>query len=213
MFSRLIDLTMLYSPFIAVLNRLVICEDWACAKLKPFAGRSVRLEAPPVRVTLTVTDQGTFVVAPADTVAAVTLALPADLPLRVFGGGRVDTAAVMGAAHIQGPADFADSLGFVLRHLRWDAEGDLAKLTGDIAAHRLIGAARRFFDWQRRSALNFAENMAEYLVEEKPSVLGRRAAEHFYHEIDAATARVTPLEQRIASLETAMRGRGKAIGQ
>ena len=99
------------------------------------------------------------------------------------------------------------------RHLRWDAEGDLAKLTGDIAAHRLIGAARRFFGWQRRSALNFAENMAEYLVEEKPSVLGRRAAEHFYHEIDAATARVTPLEQRIASLETAMRGRGKAIGQ
>ena len=163
-------------------------------------------------LSLTVTDEGTFSAAPADALAAVKVVLPADLPLRLL-GGRMDMAGMMASAHVQGPADFADSLGFVLRHLRWDAESDLAKLTGDIAAHRLIGAMKNFLGWQRQSAINLAENVAEYLVEEKPTLLGKAAAERFSGAVDAMTTRLSPLERRIALLESARRTSEKASTQ
>ncbi len=200
---------MFHRVLTAALNHLLASEDWARARLKPFAGQRVRLEAAFQVLTLAVTDEGMFAAAPADAVAAVTVILPADLPLRVL-GGRMGAASLMASAHVRGPADFADSLGFVLRHLRWDAAGDLAKLTGDIVAHRAIGAVERFVSWQRQSALNLAENVAEYLVEERPTVLGRHTAEHFSREIDDTTARLGPLERRVASLEAARRRVGKA---
>ena len=158
--------------FPAALNHLLAGEDWARARLQPFAGQTVRLEAPPLALELTITADGGFA-----------------------------AAALMALAHIRGPADLADSLGFVLRNLHWDVESDLAAFVGDIAAHRLTRLGRRCVDWQRELARNLAENAAEYLVEERPTLVGRRDADRFSHDVGAAAARLAQLERRIDALE------------
>ena len=184
----------------AALNHLLAGEDWARARLQPFAGQTVRLEAPPLALELTITADGGFAAAARDATAAVTLTLPADAPLRLL-GSRMDAAALMALAHIRGPADLADSLGFVLRNLHWDVESDLAAFVGDIAAHRLTRLGRRCVDWQRELARNLAENAAEYLVEERPTLVGRRDADRFSHDVGATAARLAQLERRIDALE------------
>ena len=63
----------------------------------------------------------------------VSISLPAAAPLLALQGKD----AVMRAARIEGSAEFAETLGFVIRNLRWDAEEDLSKVVGDIAAHRI----------------------------------------------------------------------------
>jgi ubiquinone biosynthesis protein UbiJ len=82
----------------------------------------------------------------------------------------------MAAASVDGNAEFATELSFVFRQLRWDAEEDLSRLVGDVAAHRLVGTASRFFDWQNQAAQNFAANLAEYLTQESRLIV---AAEEF----------------------------------
>ena len=50
--------------FPAVLNHLLAGEAWAHARLKPFAGQTVRLEAPPLpALDLTITAEGGFTAA------------------------------------------------------------------------------------------------------------------------------------------------------
>ena len=57
--------------FPAALNHLLAGEAWAHARLKPFAGQTVRLEAPPLpALDLTITAEGGFTAAERDASAA-----------------------------------------------------------------------------------------------------------------------------------------------
>jgi ubiquinone biosynthesis protein UbiJ len=79
------------------------------------------------------------IAAPApDAELEVSISLPAAAPLLALQGKD----AVMRAARIEGSAEFAEALGFVIRNLRWDAEEDLSKMVGDIAAHRIVKGSR-----------------------------------------------------------------------
>ncbi len=51
------------SAAIAVLNRMLVREQWARDKLAPFAGRSARFDAAPFTLTLQVADGGMFAAA------------------------------------------------------------------------------------------------------------------------------------------------------
>jgi len=44
---------------------------------------------------------------------------------------------------ISGDAHLASDMGWLLEHVRWDVEDDLARLLGDAPAHALAGMARR----------------------------------------------------------------------
>ena len=106
----------------------------------------------------------------------------------------------MREAHVNGPADFADALGFVLRNLKWDAEEDLSKLVGDMAAHRLAGLARGVVEWQRNAATHAAENVVEYLREEKGVLPRKDDLALWSAEVDRLQSELTRLESRIKAL-------------
>ena len=122
---------------LAGLNHLHSGEDWARSHLMPFSGQTFRIEVGSVALRLAITPEGLFRKQEnADIAPAVTLSLPAEVPLRLL-GGLDERSSVLASAHISGSADLADCLGFVFRNLRWDVESDLASLVGDMAAHRL----------------------------------------------------------------------------
>lgn len=181
---------------LAGLNHLLGQADWARAKLMPFAGRCARLAMPPFQLDFAIRADGHVEPAAADATPDVTMTLPADTPLRALQGQEQ----IIAAARVEGNAHLATELSFVLRNLRWDAEEDLARVVGDIAAHRAVQAASAFAGWQKQAARNLAENVAEYVTEENPLVARQQDLASFGAELRELGDKLAQLERRIDKL-------------
>ncbi len=186
---------------VAALNHLLSQADWARTKLAPFAGRNARLAMPPWRLDLTIREDG-YVEAATGTesdVADVIMTLPANAPLLALQGQEK----VIAAARVEGNAHLATELSFVLRNLRWDAEEDLSKAVGDIAARRMVQGATGFVAWQRQAAVNLAENIAEYLTEESPTLAKPADVAVFGEELARFRDELSRLDKRVERLTLA----------
>ncbi len=178
---------------VQLVNRLLARENWARGRLTPFAGQTVRVVAGAVTVPVSVAGSGLLAGSDGATPAAVTVVLPPDWPLRAV----TDRASIVRLARISGAVDFAETLGFVMRNLSWDIEGDLAGLIGDVAAYRVVRESRRLAAWHREMAKRLSLNVAEYLVEEKPIIARRPDLEGFYTAVDALREDCARLERRL----------------
>ena len=188
------------APLIAAINHLLGQASWAREKLAPFAGHAAQIKLPPFEAAFLIGDDG-CISSPSDASATaaepeVIIALPATAPLLALQGKD----AVMRAARIEGSAEFAEALGFVIRNLRWDVEEDLSTVVGDIAAHRIVSGTREFAAWQQQAAQNLAENLAEYFTEEQPLIARRAAIADFSTEVDLLRDDVARLEKRLQRL-------------
>ncbi len=182
---------------LAALNHLLRQADWARQRLAPHVGCRARIDMPPWSVEFRIGADG-LVYQPGEPGAPdVVFSLPFDAPLRALRG----QAEVFRAARVEGKADLADALNFVLLNLRWDAEEDLSRLVGDIAAHRLAHGARAFADWHRDAAGRLGDNLAEYLREERPLLVGRR-------QLDDLAASARQFEADLSALESRVRRLG-----
>ena len=187
---------MLDLAFLAALNRLLADAAWAREKLAPFAGQRARLALGPLPVEFRIAPDGTFE-SLGSGAPDVEIVLPLPTPLALFAGRE----ALMKNARIGGAAEFAEALGFVLRNLEWDAEADLARLVGDIAAHRIVRTAGEFAASQADIAQRLAENLAEYLRYEQPAGVGKSDLAAFAGDVDALRRETETLERRIAAIE------------
>ena len=187
------------APLLAAINHLLGQAAWAREKLAPFAGHAARIKLPPFEAAFLVADDGCIAAPAPEAEFEVSISLPAATPLLALQGKD----AVVRAARIEGSAEFAEALGFVIRNLRWDAEEDLSKIVGDIAAHRIVAGTRELAGWQRRAALNLAENLAEYFTEEQPLIARRAAIADFSAEVALLRDDVARLEQRLEKLSAA----------
>jgi len=188
-------MTLLDRVPLAALNHLLAQAGWARQKLRPFSGRRAAIVVATLRLDFVVAADGLLQPA-SETPAEVVLRLPVDAPLRLPQGSE----ALFAAAHVEGPADFASALGFVFQHLEWDYEEDLARLFGDIIAHRLAGGLRSLLRWQREAAQRLVGNVAEYLTEERPLLLARAEFDRFGAELAAFDHRLRQAEARFARL-------------
>ena len=188
---------MLVDAALGFVNRLLTIEVWARDRLKPFAGKTARLELGALCVSVMITDDGLFINTDSDAPPEVVLSLPLDALPR----GLADRSHLFAAAKISGAADLAETLGFVFRNLSWDAEGDLALLVGDIAARRLFQGGQIALDWQKRQFGNLARNLAEYFTEENPTIAQRMEIAVYCVETAKLGDTLGKLEQRVARLE------------
>ncbi len=184
------------TPAILAVNHLLGQATWAREKLAPFAGHTARISMPPLDAAFVILDDGRITAPNPEAEPEVSITLPATAPLLALQGND----AVMRAARLEGSAEFAEALGFVIRNLRWDAEEDLSKVVGDIAAHRIVDTAQKVVGWQQRAAQSVAENLAEYLTEEQPMIARRVAIADFSRDIDTLRDDVARLEKRLQRL-------------
>lgn len=180
-------------------NHLLQGETWARTRLKAFAGQHARFEMGPLALSFAVSGDGLLhpVVAGGDDAPQVTVSLPQDAPLRFLS----DRAAVFSAARISGSADFAEALGFVSRNLRWDAEADLARVVGDVPAHRLTTSGKALVNTKLEGGRRLAANLKEYLLEEQVSIAHRADVDRYCSEVDALRDDLARLEKRMAKLD------------
>jgi len=186
------------SPLAAALNHLLEAEPWARERLAPFEGETVELRAPPLpALRLTVGGGGWLAPAGGQTAASLAITLkPEALAAMLKGEDHL-----LASVEVSGNARLANELMFLLRHLRWDAEEDLARLIGDAPAHRLVALARGLAALAMQPVRRVAEGAVEYAVEERPILVPRTLlAEH-----SAALARlrdgIERLEKRLERLE------------
>ena len=136
-----------------LINHVLAAEPAATERLRSHVGRSLQIEltdwpAPlpalpglvfqvtPAGLLEWRGDPGEPAPAPADLVLRVAAANPALLLARLAAGARPEVA-------VQGDAQFAADVHWLVDNLRWDLEADLARLFGPLPAHQLarLGAA------------------------------------------------------------------------
>ena len=178
-------------------NHVLRGSPLALERLRPHAGRTVAIHVGPVALALTVQSTGE--------VAAALPGASRDLEVRIspFLVPRLAAReeAAFGEIGMEGDGALAEDVSFLVRHLTWDVEEDLSRVVGDIAAHRLVGAARGFARWSRDASLRVAQGAAEYWTEESPLVASRVKVEGFARDVSALRDAVASLERRIARLE------------
>jgi ubiquinone biosynthesis accessory factor UbiJ len=180
---------------LGALNHLLGQAEWARRQLQSFAGRQARFDMPPWQLAFSISADGLFEPVGEGEID-VTVALPAETPLLALQG--IDRA--MAGAHVTGNAEFATALSFVLKNLRWDAEEDLSKLVGDIAAHRIVGVSSRLTSWSQDASRNAVENIAEYLGEESRLLVPRSELAKFRDDLADLAARIDKLAARTKAL-------------
>lgn len=194
---------MLLPIALKAINHVLSGENWARQRLRAFAGQTLRIELGRLAVPMEISSDG-LLVKPmtTDTGSAppgVSISLPIDTPARLI----LDPASLTSAVHISGPAELAECLSFVFKHLRWDAEHDLAQVVGDIAARRIVDGGIRFARWQAEQLMKLTENVVDYLSTEQQTLVQGVDTTGFADAVAEVRGAVDELEVRIARLEKA----------
>ena len=175
--------------FCFFVNRLLDAEPWARERLARFAGETVELAPlplPPLRVTIVESGR----IAAGGEAPGLTLQVGPGAILALARGEEE----FLRALEVKGNTRLAQEIASLARHLRWDVEEELSRVLGDVAAHRIAGAARSLVAWQLDAAKRLGGAAADFLAEEA-RILVRR-------EEQAAHARaVAELRDALARLE------------
>lgn len=187
---------MLDGVITAALNHLLLGEPWARERLRAHAGALALIKAGFADFHLVVGAEGLFEAGSATQEVAVTITLPSDAPFRLL----TDRSSIFQAAKLSGSADFAETLAFVFRNLRWDVEADLARVLGDIPARRLEMLRGDLVKRASESSERLFRNFAEYASEDSDWLAPRRDVESFAKEVDVVRDDLARLEKRLSRL-------------
>ena len=184
-------------PVAAALNHLLEAEPWARERLAPFSGAALELRVPLLpALRLAVTGEGRLRPAgPMDSASLVMAFGPEVVPAAFQGEDHL-----LRAVQVEGDSRFANEVLFLFRHLRWDAEEDLARVLGDAAAHRIASTAREFVTWQKEAFSRVAENLMDYALEERRLVAHRASFEEHRSAVAQLRDALERLEKRLDRL-------------
>lgn len=181
---------------VSALNHLLQAEPWARERLRPHAGAQIVIIGGPLQLNLYIDEHGLLAAGEPSDIPEVTVRLAADTPARLL----VDRSGLFSSVKIAGSVDIAESLAFVFRHLRWDAEADLASLVGDIPARRLALLGGRLGHQAQDGARRLIDNMAEYAIEDSSLLAAKRDVVSFLSAVDHLRDDLARLEKRINRL-------------
>lgn len=122
------------------LNHVLQQEPEAQQRLVRQQGRVVRFEWRFVTMQLVATPAGLLDIAPEGAVPELTLIVAETSPL---GLARATLRGDKPSVRIVGDVQLAAEVNWLVDHVRWDVEDDLARLIGDVPAHTVGNVARR----------------------------------------------------------------------
>jgi ubiquinone biosynthesis protein UbiJ len=131
------------------LNHVLQQEPEAQQRLMRQQGRVARFEWRAMTMMLAATPAGLLDLAGEGRAPELTLTVTEESPLGLaraaLGGGTP-------SVRIEGDVQFAAEVSWLVEHVRWDIEDDLARLIGNVPAHALATVARRVSEALRRFA-------------------------------------------------------------
>ncbi len=202
------------NPFLdvalAASNHLIKQADWAPRSLQPYAGAMIQfnilLGDNPTSSFVRITDAGYFEKAPRNSEPSQPEVQPRAIlttPLKVDLLGtwsRDGFAGLMREVRIEGDAELAATLGRLAKELRWDAEEDLSRLVGDIAAHRMANGAKDFFANAKKFLNEGREAFVHRAVAPDGSLIAENELASFKAQLRVLRDDLDRLEQRVGLL-------------
>lgn len=128
------------------LNHVLQQEPEAQQRLARQQGRVVEFEWRFVTMKVVATPAGLLDLAPEGAVPDLMLVLAETSP---FGLARAAARGEKPAVRIEGDVQLAAEVNWLVDHVRWDVEDDLARLIGDVPAHTVANGARRVVEGLR----------------------------------------------------------------
>jgi ubiquinone biosynthesis protein UbiJ len=191
----------LSAPAVATINHLLAQEAWAREALMRHGGKTACIDTGHLQVRMRVARDGMLENAAEDDVPSVTIHVKlTDLPLILQNRDRA-----FSYVRIEGDAEFANTISQLSKGLRWDAEHDLERLFGPIAATRVVGGARGMAEGAATAGRRLAENVAEFLLEERRVLVRPDRVDDFAgdvsrlrDDVERAAKRIAKLEQKLA---------------
>jgi len=184
-------------PIVAFINHLLAQEPWAQARLAVHRGKTACIDVDVASLLLQVGADGLLEPAATTVTPTVTIRVKlSDLPLILANRARA-----VSYVKIEGDADFANTISQLSQSLRWDAEEDLSKLLGDIAATRLVSGVKAGLSAAQVVQRQLAENVAEYFLEEQPMLIRPQAMQDFSSEVVKLRDDLERLSKRIDKME------------
>ena len=192
---------MLATPAVATINHLLAQEAWARESLVRHAGKEACIDTGHLELRLRVARDGMLEPGTAEGAANVTIRVKlTDLPLIAQNRDRA-----FSYVKIEGDAEFANTISSLSKGLRWDAEYDLERIVGPLGARGLVQGARGAATGVLGAGRRLAENMAEFLLEERPVLVRPTAVDEFAadvvrlrDDVERTAKRIAKLEQRLA---------------
>ena len=192
-------------PALAAINHLLAQEAWARAALARHAGKEACIDTGHLQLRMLVAADGMLEASRGEGPAGVTIRVKlTDLPLIAQ-----DRSRALSYVKIEGDAEFANTISQLANGLRWDAEHDLERAIGPIGARRVAEGARQALGLANGAGRRLAENLAEFLAEERPVLVRPAQREEFAAEVvrlrddvERTAKRIARLEQRLAQQDT-----------
>ena len=131
------------------------------------------------------------------------------LSLLALAGPKAEGALRTGGVRIEGDAEVAQKFRDLLEQAQPDFEEELARVVGDVAAHRLANVARDVLGWGRKAAGSFTGNVVEYLQEEGRDLPTRVEVDEYLEGVDRLRDDTERLEAKLARLEARRRTSAK----
>ncbi len=185
----------------AALNRNVAQSRKAKSLARQLDGRVLSLAAngTPVKIYLRASDGRVGLAARHDgTVDASLSGTP--VALISLAGRQAENTLRAGGVRIEGDAEVAQKFRELLAEAQPDAEEELARVVGDVAAHQISNVARGLLGWGRRTTSAFAGNVAQYLQEEGRDLPSRVEVDEFIDAVDELRDASERLEARLTRL-------------
>ncbi|WP_370660013.1 ubiquinone biosynthesis accessory factor UbiJ [Massilia horti] len=204
--STLSPQRVLTTSAVAALNHLLAQEAWARDSLALHAGKEACIDTGHLQLRLRVGRDGMLESSLSEEPATVTIRVKlTDLPLIAANRERA-----FSYVQIEGDAEFANAISQLSKGLRWDAEHDLERWLGPVGAVRVAGAARDVVGGVAATGRRLAENVAEFLLEERPVLVRPAIVDEFAQEVtrlrddvERSAKRIAKLEQRLAQRDAA----------
>jgi ubiquinone biosynthesis protein UbiJ len=208
-------------PACSAINHLLEGEEWARSRLKAHQGKTALIKAGGTDFGFRILDSGLIELAEtgnpsgpgtdavenaqkdAVSLPALTITLPPASLLAVVRGEE----GALKNVDVRGDADLAQTVLFLVANLRWDVEEDLARLIGDIAAHRLVTDVRAALAWERDARARFAASVGDYLTTEAEVLTATEPIASFAHDVTVLSDELARLEQRLARLHVGNAGK------
>lgn len=188
----------MFKPLInLVLQHLMQQNSWTAPLLQPYANRTIRIDFKVAQASLTILDNGQLATAADSATPEATIHLPPSLALRLL---RQDPLA-HSLIKVDGDASLATEVGKILAAVRWDIEGELSALVGDIAAYQIVHIGQQKLQGWRDRAQHLSEMLVEYWQEERPILAKKTAVDQFNRAVDTVREDTDRLQQRLQALQ------------
>lgn len=181
-------------------NRMLRQQDWARAKLAPFASRTLALAIGPMHMLWCIGEGGTLVAGNDGAVADLRLSIsPLAVPPLLADPSRWNE--LVGES---GDAELGGALKEIAQATPWLVEKLLADALGPVAGQRVADLGRSLLQFPGYASARFADSAVSYARDEAQLLAPAAAMRRFATEVaevavavDALTARVAALNERL----------------